>query len=536
MAVENDEELKELLDDRNITVSSSGRELLLAADDVEEAVQAVEERFAGRLVITASNIRDVVEVDLTESSSGEESKDSADNEDKDDDDVDEVEETYREKVRDTYITWVNRETANSAEAFGEVSEDPFSDIEEVENGFGVEREVDEREFSISEDVASNSEAEGEIEDFVAYFRSRYERLSGILKQRLSPKPIEALGAGSHSDSITVIGMVVDKRNTSSGNRLLELEDTTGTTRVVFSDEEEIEICDQIVNDGVIGVQGTLSDDGGIIFGDRIHFPEVPPRRRTRTADRDVKVALISDVHFGAREMAVDKWNRFVEWLHEQEDIEYLLIAGDIIEGVGIYNGQKEQLSVQTIERQYDLCQAAFEQLPDDITVVVTPGNHDGVPQAEPQPTFPEKYRDRFPDNIHFGPNPAVIDIEGVNFLMYHGVSILPFIDLLPNGDVQEPASGMWPMLQKRHIAPMYGKGVRISPEREDNLVIEEVPDVVHCGHVHTFDLHEYNGVKLVNTGAWQHQTDYQRRLDITPDVGFCPVFNLEDMSVQLYGF
>jgi len=63
-----------------------------------------------------------------------------------------------------------------------------------------------------------------------------------------------------------------------------------------------------------------------------------------------------------------------------------------------------------------------------------------------------------------------------------------------------------------------------------------VPDVLHTGHVHTFGMNKYNGVMMVNTGCWQYQTDFQRKLNVEPDVGYAPVMNLETFEFDIKKF
>jgi DNA polymerase II small subunit len=449
---------------------------------------------------------------------------------------------FRWKIRDTFVTRITAEgeTAPNTEAFEEDNPnltDPFGAIAEFDD-HGPERSTEHRDIVLGRDIARKSVSEGDVEDFVKYFRNRYEKLSKILRKRVNAQPVNSLHKSRAGQDVSVIGMVYETRPTKKGNKFVELEDTTGASiPVVFSDDEQKEQCERLVSDEVVAVTGQLSNDGNIIFGDELFFPGVSRRWSPTTADREVNVALLSDIHFGAREFAVDKWNAFVEWMHTRPDIEYLLVSGDIIEGVGIYYGQKDQLSVELLTDQYKLCAHAFDQLPSDLDIVVIPGNHDGIPLVEPQPSFGEDVRKEFGDNVHWGGNPSYVTIEGVTFLLYHGVSLNPVIDALPFADIQEPTSAMWPLLEKRHVAPQYGTGsLRIAPEHEDYLVMDQIPDVFVTGHVHTADFASYLGVEMVNTGTFQHQTQYQRDLDVVPDVGYVCTMNLGDLSKQVFYF
>ena len=53
-------------------------------------------------------------------------------------------------------------------------------------------------------------------------------------------------------------------------------------------------------------------------------------------------------------------------------------------------------------------------------------------------------------------------------------------------------------------------------EKEDYLVIEDVPDVLHSGHVHTFGTAFYRGVFVVNSSTWQSQTEFQKKMNLNP--------------------
>ena len=58
------------------------------------------------------------------------------------------------------------------------------------------------------------------------------------------------------------------------------------------------------------------------------------------------------------------------------------------------------------------------------------------------------------------------------------------------------------------------------------MVITEVPDILHSGHVHNIDVQNYRGTLIVNSGAWQAQTKYQQMMGIVPSPGIAIVVNL----------
>jgi DNA polymerase II small subunit len=91
-------------------------------------------------------------------------------------------------------------------------------------------------------------------------------------------------------------------------------------------------------------------------------------------------------------------------------------------------------------------------------------------------------------------------------------------------------------LQSRHLAPVYGGKTPLSPENRDFLVIERAPDIFHSGHVHVLGYTNYRGVLVVNSGGWQEQTDYMRRLGLIPTPGKVPIVNLQTLEPTVISF
>ena len=399
-----------------------------------------------------------------------------------------------------------------------------------------------RSIAVEGDITGRSTGTGAYEDFVNVFRDRYERLSKQLRGRVNHRPASAIqDMGGRSDA-EMIGLVNDIRSTASGHWLVELEDTTGVFPcLVMKDKEIAASVEELLLDECIAVSGTLADDAGILFVDDLYFPDVPRTYRPSTADRHVQAALISDVHVGSQEFVADAWSAFAEWLHteEAERVEYLLIAGDMVEGVGVYPNQDEELDVVDIYEQYERFAEYLKEVPGDMEIVMIPGNHDAVRLAEPQPGFDEELRgimSAHDARIHG--NPSTVTVEGVSILMYHGVSLDEVIAELPEekASYDRPHEAMYQLLKKRHVAPQFGGRNRLAPEEKDYLTIDSVPDIFHTGHVHKLGYGKYHNVLAVNSGCWQAQTAFQKSVNIDPDVGFAPVVDLDTLNLTLRKF
>jgi DNA polymerase II small subunit len=99
-----------------------------------------------------------------------------------------------------------------------------------------------------------------------------------------------------------------------------------------------------------------------------------------------------------------------------------------------------------------------------------------------------------------------------------------------------PEKAMTLLLQSRHLTPTYGGKTPLAPENKDHLVIERVPDIFHAGHIHTLGYTNYRGVLVVNSGCWQGQTDYMRRLGLFPTPCLVPVVNMQTFDVTVVSF
>jgi DNA polymerase II small subunit len=436
--------------------------------------------------------------------------------------------------------------ANPSVSTGDRPAEPPDDEGDVpvETKGSFERTVDEtlRSIEVRGDVTGESTGTGEYDDFVKTFRDRYDRLSRQLRGRVNRRPAGAVQEMPGGSEAAIVGLVNDVRSTKSGHWLVELEDPTGTFPcLIMKDREFADVVDELLMDECLAVEGTLSDDAGIMFVDAVHFPDVPRTYRPSTADRHVQAALISDVHVGSQEFVADAWSRFADWLHTEEAaaVEYLLIAGDMVEGVGVYPDQDEELDVVDIYEQYETFSEHLKEVPGDVEIVMIPGNHDAVRLAEPQPGFDEELRGIMTaHDARIHGNPSLVTVEGVSVLMYHGVSLDEVIAELPaeKASYDEPHLAMYQLLKKRHVAPQYGGHMRLAPEERDYLVIDEVPDVFHTGHVHKLGWGKYHNVLAVNSGCWQAQTAFQKSVNIDPDVAHAPILDLDtlDMTVRKF--
>ncbi|MEM2874597.1 MAG: DNA-directed DNA polymerase II small subunit [Candidatus Hadarchaeales archaeon] len=407
---------------------------------------------------------------------------------------------------------------------------------------------------IARDITGRSYTEGDIKDFFSLFSDRYERMSRMLRVRVELQdavPIESLARIGERETVKVIGMVAEKRETSAGNIMMEIEDPTGrASALVFKGKKELLAkAMEVVVDEVIGIVGSVRPGDRIprIFVNDIIWADLPFKREPGRSEDPVCAALISDLHVGSEMFLEDVFMRFLKWLKEGENgsvgaelagrVKYVIIAGDIVDGIGVYPGQEDELLIDDIFRQYEVAAELLSEIPDYITVIVIPGNHDAVRPSEPQPAIPKDIAGEFYDRgFLMAGNPAFVNVHGVNFLVYHGRSMDDVIGEMPGLDRRDSVKPMMKLLQKRHLAPIYGGRTALSPEKVDYMVIDEVPDVLHCGHVHVNGYTKYREVSVVNSGTFQSKTLYMQKLGVEPTPGIVPIFDLKTHQVSVMRF
>lgn len=401
------------------------------------------------------------------------------------------------------------------------------------------------DIEIVEDVTGNSCCEGSMYDFATLFRDRYGRLYNLLRKRQEMKNVVPLkNTHQRGGEVSVIGMVSGINRSKNGRVLIDIEDESDMATVYVPDGK-IGVAASLVEDEVIGVTGKIGRDG-LIIAENIIRPDIPVNRKKRHADSEGYVAFLSDIHMGSKTFLQPEWKKFIKWVNGKagnerqrrvaQNIKYLILPGDLVEGIGIYPHQEKDLLIEDIYGQYEALAKEFQSLPEHISIIMQPGNHDAVRLALPQPAFEKDIRDIFADvNATFIGNPCYLSLNGVEILIYHGQSLFDFSTRL-GIDQNKPTEIMKHMLQCRHLAPVYGDVTPLAPERKDHMVINQVPDIFVTGHVHTTSLDRYRGVLLVNASTWQSQTEYQKMMNFFPDPAKVPIVDLHNGHASLMDF
>ncbi len=407
------------------------------------------------------------------------------------------------------------------------------------------------EIKILEDATGKLSSNGTLNEYVLYFQDRFKRIEHLLRQRMDVKSatsiLEALKSPAKT-KLKIICMLTEKRD-SKNHTILSVEDLQGSATVLVPQKAPEEVKKKalmLLPDQVICIAAVKTRTNLLMVEDII-FPEIGKKQQQR-AQEPVYAVLTSDIHIGSTKFTKESFKRFILWLRGQygtpemreiaSRVKYLLVAGDIVDGVGIYPGQQYELTIRDVHKQYDFAAKYLEKIPDYIEIFLSPGNHDAARKSLPQPAIPEGYLTAIKGkkNIHSVGSPCLLSLHGVEVLMYHGRSLDDIIAVIPGMDHEHPEKAMRLLVQSRHLAPVYGGKTMLSPENRDYLVIDRVPDIFHAGHIHVLGYCNYRGVLVVNSGGWQDQTDYMEKLGLVPTPGKVPVVNLQTLHTTVLSF
>jgi len=406
-------------------------------------------------------------------------------------------------------------------------------------------------INVIEDPTGKLTSNGTMEEYLQYFQDRFKRIESLLRQRIDVRaatPISEAVKSPAKTKLKIICMIAEKRE-SKRNMFLTVEDLEATATILVTHtarEELYKKAQMLVPDQIVCI-AVVKTRSNLLLAEDIILPEIGQKPQHR-ATEPVYAVLTSDIHMGSTKFNEEAFNRFIFWLNGKYGnrkmreiaghIKYLTIAGDIVDGVGVYPNQINELVAKDVHQQYTLASKLIEQIPDYIEVIIAPGNHDAPRKALPQPAIAEDFVKPLQESsrVHSLGNPCVVSLHGVEVLMCHGRSLDDIIATVPGLDHEHPEKAMKILLQSRHLAPLYGGKTMLAPESRDFLVIEKVPDIFHAGHIHVVGCCNHRGVLIVNSGGWQDQTDYMQKLGLVPTPGKVPLVNLQTLETNILSF
>ena len=304
-----------------------------------------------------------------------------------------------------------------------------------------------------------SEIDGLVIDLedIASFETEEEKVKIILNIPKWPKEVSIQDFANYlRDRYERMKRIITSRLNFEFSSLANLPEgesyCIGMVREMRQSGERVEICledltssklfifdenPNLVVDDVVAVRCVRRGD--LIYGREVIFPDIPLREPKRGYGR---VCILGDLHL--EEAPIDPLRKFFEWIRTSE-IKFILVTGDI----GDYS-------------------KFLEFVPEDKIIFLIPGEIDEKTYPRPAPSVSH-------DSIVPLSDPAMVEINDLKILLIHQFNV--------------------EMLKKRSL----GRSEKIY--ERDYLVLEEIPDVVACGHTHEANYFNFKSVTIVNPGS-----------------------------------
>jgi DNA polymerase II small subunit len=344
--------------------------------------------------------------------------------------------------------------------------------------------------------------------YVQLFRSRLSKMSSVIRNRPDFFQIEksnAIKSPSSNKKVLakVVGLVVSKRVTADYVSLT-LEDDSGYLRLMCTDEATRKVEEMLLDEFVLAEVESLPRG---YYARNLYHPDVPDRAK-HVAGVKVYALFVSDLRVGSSSFDASAFQKLIDWINGElgeseivSRIRYLVLNGDLIDDPLASGSHPEH---RNIESCYDELATYLGNIKRSMKIFVVPGETDATRIALPQPAIIRRYTKKLygmKDVVMLG-NPSFVRLHGVGVLLYHGQSLDDVFRQLQSASASRPATGVKALLRARHVAPTYGGMTSIAAEREDMLVIEPIPDIIHCGHVGVPDEDMYRGTLMLTTPSW----------------------------------
>jgi len=260
--------------------------------------------------------------------------------------------------------------------------------------------------SINDDVKLILNVEGldrpsdDVESKRSYLEDRFRKLEKVLRSRLDVSGVQTIPEARKlpdKSRAKIIAMILEVRSES----FMLLEDLHGSAYLIIPRKasDQLRKKAQRLHPDLVACFEVVVLGGKLVCSDII-LPDIPEAKPNK-ASEEICAVLTSDLHVGSAYFMDAAFQLFLKWLHGEVGgeesrrlagkVKYVVIAGDLVDGVGIYPQQEKEISIKNVRDQYKRAAELLRQIPDHIRIVIIPGNHDATRKALPQPPIPEEY-------------------------------------------------------------------------------------------------------------------------------------------------
>jgi DNA polymerase II small subunit len=287
-----------------------------------------------------------------------------------------------------------------------------------------------------------------VDDFVNYFNSRYNKIKKLLSKRLDLTNLISINKlTQRTKSFSIIALVREK---NENNKYMIVEDMTGELQVFFSDPQ----FNEIIPDDVVGLRCEKKDSKYMVTG--VVWPDIPLKRNISCIDKELYALFISGVDTKHPNFKKESYKNFIEWVNATNDLGYIFLTD--VKDSRIFNDLPQTSSI--------LC--CFDET--NISV---------------------------PSNVIKLSNPCLVKIhEKIKVLITSGNFLKEYEKIFK---INEPGNIIVNLLKRRHLSPVVDFN---NIDSEDSYVMEEIPDifVTNCSHKPCFK--NYKGTTIICSGSF----------------------------------
>ncbi|TFH00329.1 MAG: DNA polymerase II small subunit, partial [Nitrosopumilus sp.] len=268
--------------------------------------------------------------------------------------------------------------------------------DDLETYLGIKEDLSlQSEVKILSDPTGKITSGEGVKGYNALFSSRFNKLKRIISDRPESKLLKSAASLKNAkidNDLYVCGLVT-VRNSERNVTKIVLEDPSGSFEGIIFDEELQKTAGTLLMDQFVMARIGSAKNSGYIIKDLI-FPDIPDQAKNKS-ESDAYAVFLSDLHIGSKYFMEEEFTDFVSWISSPDPvarkIRFVLIGGDIVDGVGIYPNQNKELVCQTIQEQLKKAEDLIDKIPKNVKIIIMPGNHDPGRRALPQPAIPKKY-------------------------------------------------------------------------------------------------------------------------------------------------
>lgn len=282
-------------------------------------------------------------------------------------------------------------------------------------------------------------------------RMRYYRLSEGINYAEGSEPPDVMS-------------ILKKKRYATGIQLRELAELIGIT-----EQEALSEVHELISEGA-----DIAINKGLIF---FHKDPTPNKVELEIEDPEhIIFGVTSDKHLGSRYQQITALNKFYDECYKR-NVTYVMDAGDMLDGFGVYPGQLNEIWLISPDEQEDYAVEHHPKRPGIKTVCIM-GNHPESFIKNNAGNVLHRVIRRRDDMMYVGRHAGRINIGGLEIALHH------------------PTGGR-----------AYAKSYKLQ-KYIDALNPEKLPDFVFQGHYHDAGWFPERRVHAYSAGAFQGQTPY----------------------------